>query len=167
MDPSEPSKSPPQLFFRLNLAQRTLMKWVDREMLEKVGGTATQIAALFYLLENNGCLLVDLSRELLQNKSAITTLVERMEKNHLLCKVPSPTDKRASQLFLTARGKEMGQMALPFVTVYNDALSAGFNEKELSVILRFLDRVIGRFEILPENYFKTMVQPSSDQRSKD
>lgn len=139
------------------------MKWVDREMLEKVGGSATQIAALFYLLENDGCLLVDLSRELLQQKSAITTLVERMEKNRLLRKVPSPTDKRASQLFLTTKGKEMGQMALPFITVYNTELSADFNEKELSVIVRFLDCVISRFETLPENYFKKMVQPVVDK----
>lgn len=156
----------PQLFFRLNLAQRTLMKWVDREMLEKVGGSATQIAALFYLLENDGCLLVDLSRELLQNKSAITTLVERMEKNLLLTKVPSPTDKRASQLFLTAKGKELGQIALPFVTVYNNQLSSGFNENELSVIVRFLDSVISRFETLPDNYFKKMVDHSIEYGGK-
>ncbi|NTW76221.1 MAG: winged helix-turn-helix transcriptional regulator [Syntrophaceae bacterium] len=132
-------------------------------MLEKVGGSATQIAALFYLLENDGCLLVDLSRELLQQKSAITTLVERMEKNRLLRKVPSPTDKRASQLYLTNKGKEMGQMALPFITVYNTELSADFNEKELSVIVRFLDCVISRFETLPENYFKKMVQSVVDK----
>lgn len=154
------SKITPQLFFKLNLAQRTLMKWVDREMLEKVGGSATQIAALFYLLENDGCLLVDLSRELLQNKSAITTLVERMEKNLLLTKVPSLTDKRAFQLFLTAKGKEMGQMALPFVAVYNNQLSDGFDNNELTVITRFLDNVISRFETLPNNYFKNVVDHS-------
>ncbi|MBU1565616.1 MAG: MarR family winged helix-turn-helix transcriptional regulator [Proteobacteria bacterium] len=136
------------------------MKWVDREMLDRVGGSATQIAALFYLLENDGCSLVDLSRELLQSKSAITTLVERMEKNLLLSKVPSPTDKRASQLFLTAKGKKMGQMALPFVTVYNNQLSAGFDDNELSVIVRFLDAVISRFETLPDNYFKNVVDRS-------
>ncbi len=57
----------------------------------------------------------------------------------------------------------MGQMALPFVTVYNTELSADFNEKELSVIVRFLDCVISRFETLPENYFKKMVQPVVDK----
>lgn len=143
-----------QILFRLNLAQRTLMKSVDREMQEKIGCSATQIAAIFYLMENDGCQLVDLSRELLQNKSAITTLVERMEKNGLLKKVPSQTDKRASQLFLTAKGRELGIKALPFVTAYDQILSDGLSEKELAVVTRFLDRVISRFEILPENYFK-------------
>ena len=143
-----------QILFRLNLAQRTLMKWIDREMQEKIGGSATQIAALFYLMENDGCLLVDLSRELMQNKSAITTLVERMEKNCLLKKVPSPIDKRASQLFLTAKGRDLGMNALPFVTAYDQVLANGFNQEELEVVTRFLDTVISRFEVLPENYFK-------------
>lgn len=142
-----------QILFRLNLAQRTLMKWIDREMQEKIGGSATQIAALFYLMENDGCLLVDLSRELLQNKSAITTLVERMERNCLLQKVPSPTDKRASQLFLTVKGRELGTKALPFVTAYDQILANGFNDNELTVVIRFLDTVISRFEV-SENYFK-------------
>lgn len=144
-----------QILFRLNLAQRTLMKWIDREMQEKIGGSATQIAALFYLLENDGCLLVDLSRELLQNKSAITTLVERMEKNDLLRKVPSQTDKRASQLFISTKGRELGMSALPFVTAYDRILADGFSKGELDVIARFLDTVINRFETLPESFFKT------------
>jgi DNA-binding MarR family transcriptional regulator len=86
-----------------------------------------------------------------------------MERNHLLRKVPSPTDKRASQLFLTSKGKEMGEMALPFVTAYHTELSADFNEKELSVIVRFLDCVISRFETLPENSLKKMVRPVVDK----
>lgn len=150
-----PSASSHQLLFRLNLAQRTLMKSLDREMQEKIGGSATQIAALFYLMDNDGCQLVDLSRELLQNKSAITTLVERMEKNGLLQKVPSQSDKRASQLFVTAKGRELGLSALPFVTIYDRALADGFSEGELEIVARFLDIVINRFETMPENYFKT------------
>lgn len=150
-----------RLFLKLNLAQRTLMKSVDREMLEKIGGSATQVAALFYLRDNDGSQLVDLSRELLQNKSAITTLVERMEKNGMLHKVPSQTDKRAFQLFITDKGKEMVRLALPFLDVYGNALSSGFSPEELAVIERFLDSVTSRFETLPENYFKTMDYPQS------
>lgn len=155
---NEPSPSP-QLLYRLNLAQRTLMKWIDREMQEKIGGSATQIAAIFYLLENDGCQLVELSRELMQNKSAITTLVERMEKNCLLEKMPSATDKRASQLFLTAKGRELGTRAIPFVSAYDGALADGFTPVELAVVSRFLDSVISRFEVLPENYFKNKEIP--------
>lgn len=150
-----PSASSHELLFMLNLAQRSLMKSIDREMHEKIGVSATQIAALFYLMENDGCQLVDLSRELLQNKSAITTLVERMEKNGLLQKIPSQSDKRASQLFVTTKGRELGTSALPFVTDYNRVLAEGFSEDELEIVARFLNIVIDRFETMPISFFKT------------
>lgn len=148
----------PQLFFKLNLSQRILLKWVDREMTGTVGATTTQIAAIFYLMNNDGCLLVDLARELLQNKSAITTLVERMDKNELIRKKPSLTDGRAYQLFLTDKGKAIGQQALPYVSAYNSELVKDFTPEEIAVIDRFFDTIIQRFELSPPaNYFKNHI----------
>jgi DNA-binding MarR family transcriptional regulator len=143
-----------QLFFKLNVAQRVLMKAVDREMREKIGVSATQGASLLYLEQNDGCLLVDLSRELLQNKSAITTLIERMKKNELISKVPSPTDKRASQLFLTQKGKELCHQSRPFVTSYNHIITENFKADELEVVARFLNTIIDTFATTPENFFR-------------
>ncbi len=142
-----------QLFFKLNLAQRLLMKAVDREIREHIGVSATQGAALLYLEQHDGCLLVDLSRELLQNKSAVTTLVERMEKNGLINKVPSPTDKRASQLFLTPKGKELCTQSLPFVASYDHIIMEEFKVDELEVVARFLNTIIDKFETTPDNFF--------------
>lgn len=146
-----------QLFFKLNLAQRILMKSVDREIRDKIGVSATQVAALMYLVKHDGCLLVDLSRELLQTKSAITTLVERMEKNGFIQKLPSPIDKRASQLFLTSKGKEMCKLALPFVASYDQNIMEEFNPDELKIVARFLNAIIDKFETSPEYFFKNQV----------
>ena len=144
-----------RLFFKLNLAQRVLMKAVDREMREQIGVSATQGAALLYLEQHDGCFLVDLSRELLQNKSAITTLVERMEKNDLISKVPSQTDKRASQLFLTQKGKELCRQSLPFVASYDQIMTGEFKDDELELVSRFLNTIIDKFETTPNNFFRT------------
>lgn len=146
-----------RLFFKLNLSQRILLKWADRELTNQVGATTTQIAAIFYLMGNDGCLLVDLSRELLQNKSAITTLVERMVKNNLITKRPSDTDGRASHLYLTDRGREIGQRAMPYVIEYNRELVKEFTTGEIEVINRFFDSIMQRFEITPNNYFKQQI----------
>ncbi|WP_163338441.1 MarR family winged helix-turn-helix transcriptional regulator [Desulfopila sp. IMCC35008] len=143
-----------QLFFKLNLVHRILIKNVDREMANQVGATSTQIAAIFYLLENDGCQLVDLSRELLQNKSAITTLVERMIKNGLLSKKPCTRDGRAYRLYLTAKGKTTGEAALPHVADYNRQLAEGFSPDELETLHSFFDKVMNRFGIPIDNYFK-------------
>ncbi len=139
--------------FKINLAQRLLMKHVDRELKDKVGVTATQVAALLYLKKNDGCFLVDLSRELLQNKSAITTLVERMAKNGLIEKSPSAQDKRASQLFLTDKGHQICDKALPFANKYNNELSINLSQKEFDTIDAFLDGIIGQYKTVPLNFF--------------
>ena len=144
-----------QLFFRLNLAQRVLMKSVDKEIQEKIGVSATQVAALMYLIQHDGCLLVDLSRELLQTKSAITTLVERMERNGFIQKMPSLKDKRASQLFLAPKGKDKLKQALPLVASYNQSIMELFKPDELEIVLRFLNIIIDKFETVPDNFFKT------------
>ncbi|WP_136799059.1 MarR family winged helix-turn-helix transcriptional regulator [Desulfosediminicola ganghwensis] len=145
-----------QLFFKLNLSQRVLIKWVDREMTDLVGATTTQIAAILYLMENDGCQPVDLSRELLQNKSAITTLAERMEKKGLIYRAPSAKDGRASILHLTEKGREIGIKAIPYISEYNRELMKGFSEVEVAVIDRFFESIMRRFETVPDNYFKRL-----------
>ena len=138
------------------------MKSVDRHIQDKIGVSATQVAALIYLNQNDGCLLVDLSRELMQNKSAITTLVERMEKNGFIEKVPSPIDKRASQLFLTPNGQEICKLSLPFIALYDQNIIEGFKEEELKIVTRFLNSIIDKFEILPGNFFKSQLEIYAD-----
>lgn len=147
-----------QLFFKLNLSQRVLLKWVDREMTELVGATATQIAAILYLMENDGCQPVDLSRELLQNKSAVTTLTDRMERNDLITKSASATDGRASLLHLTPKGREIGRKAIPYIIKYNRELMKGFSVEDITVIDRFFESIMERFETTPDNYFKNLTK---------
>lgn len=135
-----------RLFYKYSKSYRFLFKWIDRESQNRFSVSSTQLAALFYLLENDGCLLKALSEELFQNKSAITTLVERMEKNGLLRKKNSQTDGRAFQLFITSKGKAIGHEALVLLSEFNTALTCGFSIKEVETIHRFFDTVIRNFD---------------------
>lgn len=134
-----------RLFFKLNLAQRILMKAFDREMIGRTGVPMIQAVALFYLRKNDGCLFKDLSEALSQNKSAITTLVERLEKNGLVYKKASKTDGRAAHLFLTEKGKTVCDQALPLVRANNEKLAAHFSEDEMETIHRFFDTIIAMY----------------------
>lgn len=131
-----------RLFFKLNLAQRLLFNYFDREMVVNTGVPITQAAALFYLRNHDGCLFKDLSEALFQNKSAITTLVERMEKNGLVMKKASEKDGRAVHLYLTDKGKATCDEALPLVKANNDKLAGHFSHEEMETIHRFFDRII-------------------------
>lgn len=131
-----------RLFYKLNMAQRQLLKYADREMTTRLGIPMAQTAALFFLMKNDGCRLNALSRVLMQNKSAITTLVERMEKNSLIVKKKSKTDGRAFNLYLTDKGRDIGNAARPLTAAYNQELTKPFSSSEIKIIHRFLDHLI-------------------------
>lgn len=135
-----------RLFFKLNLAQRLLLKYFDREMVERTGVPITQTAALFFLRKNDGCLFKDLSDALFQNKSAITTLVERLEKNGLVRKKASAIDGRAAHIFLTEKGKTVCEEALPLVKENNEKLAAHFTDGEIETVHRFFDLIIDMYK---------------------
>ncbi len=141
------------ILFKITLAQKVLIKALDRELKENIGTSATQVAALLYLSQNNGSLHSDLSRELFQNKSATTTLVERMVKKRLIFKKKSLTDRRASQLFLTTKGKEISSMAIPSIVAYEQELVRTFSQEDLTRLDLLLSKIIVKFQTQTDNYF--------------
>lgn len=134
-----------RLFYKINLSQRILTKHVDREIRQKLGISTIQAAVLFYLIENDGCHFKDLSSVLLQAKSAITTLVLRMKKNGLIIIKQSEHDKRASNIYLTDKGRELGKEATPLVKGLNQTLLDDFSREESDIIHRFLDKIISDY----------------------
>lgn len=135
-----------RLFFKLNLAQRLLLKHLDQVMIQRAGAPTPQVTALFYLRKNEGCMLKDLSEALHQNKSAITTLVERLEKNELVFRKASDVDGRASYLFLTEKGKAACDEAIRVVKEHNSIMASQFNEEEMEVVHNFLDKLIALYK---------------------
>ena len=134
-----------RIFYKLNKAQRLLLKYVNRDYANKLGVPVAQIAALFYLINNTGCLLRDLTDTLPQNKSATTTLVERMAKNGLIEMKKSATDGRATQIFITDKGRDICQKARPILAEHNRDLLEPFSDADIDVIHRFLDTIIDRY----------------------
>lgn len=134
-----------RLFYKLNIAQKLLLKYADKKSKDNLGVSITQTGALFYLMKNDGCLFKDLSQVLMQNKSAITTLVERMEKNGLIIKKKSETDGRASNIFLTDKGRAISKDAISLMADFNNDIHNKFSEDEVIVIHRFLDTLIADY----------------------
>ncbi len=138
-------KTDKRLFYKINISQRLLLKHVDRKSTNRLGVPVTQVTALLYLMKNDGCQLNDLSAVLMQNKSAITTLVGRLEKNGLIVRKKSETDGRASNLFLTDKGHEVGIRALPMMKEFNQELLNKFSDSEIEIIHRFVDTIIENY----------------------
>ena len=64
---------------------------------------------LEYLLEHDGTIAKNISRDHVLDKSTITSLLTRMEKQNLIVRKNQINDKRAYSIYLTEKGKESAQ----------------------------------------------------------
>ncbi len=134
-----------RLFFLLNMAQRKLFNYVDKACEDALDASVTQLAALLYIVKHSGCLQKDVAKALSLNKSAVTGLIVRMEKNELLERFVSDEDARAIKLYPTPEGVQKTLDLMPFIDELNTLFSEDFTDEEIKTVLKFLNFVIKRF----------------------
>jgi MarR family transcriptional regulator, organic hydroperoxide resistance regulator len=133
-----------RLFYKLNRAHHLLYHNVEKELVAELGITPIQLGAIFFLAGHDGCLQKELALGLHLNNPAVTGLASRLEKAGIIRKQASTRDARAIHIFLTDRAKQLGEKALPLLSVLNKHLTEGFTPAEIDVIHRFLDNIITR-----------------------
>jgi DNA-binding MarR family transcriptional regulator len=134
-----------RLIFLIGQARQRLYAQLDKALLDKAGVTTAQAGALFFLSQKDGCLLMELSKGLMLDKSAITRLTERLERKALIVRRPCPHDGRAVRVHLTPAGRWAAKVCLTTVKVYNEAIKEGFAEGEIESFSRILQTVVQRF----------------------
>lgn len=134
-----------RLFFLMNMAQRNMFNHAEKVCEQKLGATITQMAAVMFVGNNPGCMQKDVVTGLGLKKSAVTSLLTRIETNGLIRRVVSEDDARVVNLFTTAEGQDKAQKALPLIAELNQQLTEDFSDDEVEVIARFLNKVRDRF----------------------
>jgi DNA-binding MarR family transcriptional regulator len=133
-----------RLFFLLHRVNRLLLARAGAELEAALGVSVAQLTTLMYLASRPGCSLTELADLLDLNKSAITGLVQRMERAGTLRREANPEDARGSRLYLTARGEKLREEGKPLVRKLNAELTAGFTEGEMETVIRFLNVTVER-----------------------
>ena len=77
------------------------------EDLKKLDLTSNQSETLLFFAQNEGALVLDLKEHLKISHQAARNIVERMKEKDLLYVTVSPEDKRARQVFLTEKGRQV------------------------------------------------------------
>ncbi len=134
-----------RLIFLIGQARQRLYTHLDRVLIDQAGVTTAQAGALFYLQQHDGCLLQELSRGLLLDKSAITRMAGRLERKGLIERRPCRQDRRAVRVHLTALGQEAAGRCLATVRELNTAIKADFWPSEIESFSRILQAIIQRF----------------------
>ncbi len=126
------------LCFQLGATARKIQKYYNAKYSEH-GVTVAQSFILFSLLENDGLSVKKLAELLEIDSSAITGLVDRLEKEQLVRRTVNPADRRAFRILLTAKGKTLAEKILSVAMEFNENLKNNLTAKEIAGLKSFFN----------------------------
>ncbi|MBU2510596.1 MarR family transcriptional regulator [bacterium] len=142
-----------RLLFFLSKAQHKLEAFLKKSLLsQNIKITAVQSGILF-LLKRRSHTMTELSKELSIDNSAITGLVDRLEKSGFAERKINPDDRRTFLISITPQGFDEINRAKVIIRRVNEQIKEGFSEEEMDIFKRVLDRFFTKFdaETIPKN----------------
>jgi len=128
-----------RLIFLLSTAQQAVMRHANKILAaEGVRITVAQSGILFLLKQQDRRMISELGRILGIENSAMTGLVDRLEKSGFVTRVMDPVDRRALLICATPAGLDEVEKAKPIIRRINEAIKTGFSEHEIDVLKRVL-----------------------------
>lgn len=127
---------------------RSAMKKIDRYLasrLEEYGVSVPQSFVLFALLEDDGSTLKEIGTKAQIDSSSMTVLVDKLENEGLLERRLDSQDRRAIRVFLTSKGKALGEKVLDLALDFNRQLHKSLGDTEVS-FQKGLGLIIGNIE---------------------
>ena len=112
------------------------------QQLQQVDLLPGQPKILEFLLENEGCTQRTISEGCFLDKSTITTVLKRMEKDKLIYKEVHPTDQRSSLIYLTEAGKNKAFWLQQTLNDIDKAELADIPEAERKQFFATLEKII-------------------------
>lgn len=135
-----------RLIFLLFKAQNQLKNYLSSQLAAAgVRITVVQAGILFLLKDKDGRTMTELSHVLSTDNSAITGLVDRLEKLRFIVRKSAPNDRRAYLILVTPRGLEEVAKAKRVIKTVNEEIREGFTPEEIGAFKRVLNGVFERF----------------------
>ena len=113
---------------------------------QELGLFPGQPKILEYLLEHEGCIARDICEDCVLDKSTMTSLLTRMERQGLVAREESSADRRATFLHLTEQGRDMALAVKTIFRAADDQALQGVPEEERQTLIRLLHTVISNLE---------------------
>jgi DNA-binding MarR family transcriptional regulator len=120
----------------------TMAGLVTQRTMAELGITSQQASILFMVASGKCLLAADLAREYGIDASAVTRLVDRLEKRGLLTRVRSIEDRRVVRLALTPEGRDIAVRMPAIFNSVTDNLLSGFTPEEVGFLKSMLRRVL-------------------------
>jgi len=103
--------------------------------------TIEQWSVLYHLWKEDGLSQQELCNRTFRDKPSITRLIDNLEKQHLVNRMPSTTDRRINLVALTDKAKDMQQLTIDLANqTMNEAL-IGVKKEDIDLVKQIFQRV--------------------------
>lgn len=96
---------------------------------------------LLLIRENEGITQKALSEKHFVKPATITGMLNKLEANQFVYRVPDDTDKRIMRVYLTPEGRYLAKKGEEFIRGMTDRLFEGFSDEELHTLLQLIDKI--------------------------
>ncbi len=134
-----------RLIYLLSRAQHALMSYLKKELITSDTTITPVQAGILFLLRQKGHTMTQLSRILAIDNSAITGLVDRLEKSGLAKRTANPNDRRTFLIRITAKGTDEIDRAYVTIKRVNDDIKSGFSKKDIETFKKVLNNLMEKF----------------------
>lgn len=90
---------------------------------------------------------VELASRMHLQKSSLTSILENLERRHLIVRRRRPEDRRKAYLQLTPEGAHLKAALMPYGVANNERALVGFSDAETEKLQRMLDRLIANLSV--------------------
>lgn len=136
-----------QLCFRLYTAARLVTNAYTPHF-KAQGITYPQYLVLMVLWEQDNRVISDITERLRLETNTVTPLLQRMEKQGLIVRTPSPVDTRQRIISLTKEGRKMEERIKEVPNcLAREIVGSGITPDELRSLMASLDRFIDTLDV--------------------
>ncbi|WP_322101985.1 MarR family winged helix-turn-helix transcriptional regulator [Paraburkholderia sp. J41] len=128
--------------YLISRVKSTLSNMITQRTVAELGVTSQQASVLFMVGSGKCLLAAELAREYGIDASAVTRLVDRLEKRGLLERVRSSEDRRAVRLALTPEGSGIAARMPGIFQNVTEQMCNGLSPEEVGFLKNMLRRVL-------------------------
>ena len=113
---------------------------------ENIDITPEQWTVLYYLWLKDGVNQQELCNATFKDKPSMTRLIDNLEKQGLVIRSASQSDRRINVITLTEKGKRLDEITQPIVTETKDAALKGLTDAEIETAQLLLNKVFNNIK---------------------
>ncbi|MDP3393453.1 MarR family winged helix-turn-helix transcriptional regulator [Sediminibacterium sp.] len=111
--------------------------------------TIEQWSVLYHLWKQDGLSQQELCNRTFRDKPSITRLIDNLEKQHMVKRVASPTDRRINLVQLTDAAKDLQQITIDLANQTMAEALVGVDKKDIETVKSVFQKVYDNLTLTP------------------